>query len=55
MTETKEEPKVELTREQLILLQNLLYANRWTIEESEKVVKPLINLLAKMTDKVDGK
>jgi hypothetical protein len=52
MKENKEPTveKVELTKEELVLLQNLLYANRWTIQESEQTIKPLINKLASMVD-----
>lgn len=53
MKENKE-PKVaempEITKEELVLIQNVLYANRWTIQESEQTIKPLINKLASMVD-----
>ena len=52
MTEKKEEPKVEikLTKDELVLLSNVLFQLRWTIQESEQTIKPLINKLAKLAD-----
>jgi len=50
MTEKKEEPKVELTKAELVLLSNVLFQSRWTIQESEQTIKPLINKLAKLAD-----
>lgn len=45
-----EKPKVkpELTKEELVLLQNILFQSRWTGQEFEGTIKPLINKLASM-------
>jgi len=53
----KKEPTVEklrLTKEELVTLQNLLYTGKWNLSarESDEVVKPLINKLAKMVDEI---
>jgi len=49
---SKDKVKTELTKENLITLQNLLYTGKWNLSarESDEVVKPLINKLAKMVD-----
>ena len=49
MTEEKE-VKVELTKDELVLLSNILFTNRWSGQEWERIIKPLINKLAKMAD-----
>jgi hypothetical protein len=48
--EEKKEPEVKLTKDELILLQNLLFHSRWTGQEWEQVIKPLINKLALLVD-----
>jgi len=50
--EKKEEPKVEvkLTKDELVLLSNVLFSSRWSGQEWEQTIKILINKLAKMAD-----
>ena len=50
--EKKEEPKVEvkLTKDELVLLSNVLFQSRWSGQEYEQIIKPLINKLAKLAD-----
>jgi len=52
MTEEKKEPKVEvkLTKDELILLSNVLFSSRWSGQEWEQTIKPLINKLSKIAD-----
>ena len=52
MTEKKEEPKVEvkLTKDELVLLSNVLFQSRWSGQEYEQTIRPLINKLAKLAD-----
>ena len=56
-TEPKTEPKVEpkeeaLTKQELITIQNLLYAGNFGLSASQfdQTVRPIINKLAKMVD-----
>ena len=54
-TEPKEEPKKEtLTKQELITIQNLLYAGNFGLSASQfdQSIKPLINKLAKMVDEI---
>jgi len=50
--EKKEEPKAEvkLTKDELVLLSNVLFQSRWSGQEWEQTIKPLINKLAKLAD-----
>ena len=51
--EKKEEPKKEtLTKQELINIQNLLYAGNFglSLKEANQAIAPLINKLAKMVD-----
>ena len=52
MNKVKEEPKVELTKEELVLLSNVLFQSRWSGQEYEQTIKPLINKMAKMVDEI---
>ena len=46
----KEKEKEQLTKEELVLMQNVLFQSRWSGQEWEKTIKPLINKLAKLSD-----
>ncbi len=54
MTEPKEEPKVaerlELTKEELTLISNVLFQSRFNGQEWETIIKPLINKIAKIIE-----
>ena len=53
--EKKEEPKKEtLTKQELINIQNLLYAGNFGLSASQfdQSIKPLINKMAKMVDEI---
>jgi len=62
MTESKEEPlsadrqekKEVLTKQELITIQNLLYAGNFGLSASQfdQTVRPIINKLAKMVDEI---
>ena len=54
-TEPKVEPKEEaLTKQELITIQNLLYAGNFGLSASQfdQTVRPIINKLAKMVDEI---
>jgi len=51
--EEKKEPEVKLTKDELILLQQVLFNSRWSGQEWEGTIKPLINKLAKLVDLVE--
>jgi len=46
----KKEPEVRLTKDELVLLQNVLFQSRWNGQEWEGTIKPLINKLALLVD-----
>lgn len=52
MDKSKSQPKekVELATQELELISRVLYANRWTGQEFQQTITPLINKLAKMID-----
>ena len=52
MTEEKKEPKVEvkLTKDELVLLSNVLFQSRWSGQEWQGTILPLINKIAKIID-----
>ena len=43
---------VSLVKDELVLLQQVLYSSRWTGQEWEQTIKLLINKLAKMTEQL---
>jgi len=47
-------PKLELTSEEMKTISNLLYTGKWnlSVQESNQVITPLINKLAKLQDSV---
>lgn len=48
----KEEPKTEtLTKEELILISNVLFQSRWNGQEWEQTIKPLVNKIGRIIDK----
>lgn len=47
---SKKKKDTQLTKDEMVLLQKVLYQSRWSGEQWEKMVRPLINKLAKMTD-----
>jgi len=49
----KKEPEVKLTKDELVLLQNILFQSRWSGQEWEGTIKPLINKLAQLADKAE--
>ncbi len=44
--------KVELTKEELQIISNLLFTGKWnlSLQENNRVITPLINKIAKMID-----
>ena len=50
--EKKEEPKVELTTQELQNISQLLFTGKWnlSLQENQQIVTPIINKLAKMID-----
>lgn len=54
MTEEPKEVKVELTKEELQNISNLLFTGKWnfSFQESSQVIMPLVNKLAQMIDLV---
>ena len=51
MDKPKEEPKEnKLTKDELVLISNVLFINRFTGQEWEQTIKPLVNKLAQMVD-----
>jgi len=50
MADKNEKPEIKLTKEELTILSNVLYQTRWTGQQWEKTVKPLINKLALLID-----
>jgi len=43
---------VSLVKDELVLLQQVLYSSRWNGQEWEQTIKLLINKLAKMTEQL---
>ena len=51
----KEKKEIKLTIGDLRLLSQVLYNSRWTGQEFQQTITPLINKLAKMIDKLTRK
>ena len=48
--EAKEKPEIKLTKEELTLISNVLFNSRWSGQEWQQTITPLVNKLAKMID-----
>jgi len=44
---------MKLTKEELQLISQVLYNNRWTGQEFQQTISPLINKLAKLIDELE--
>jgi len=51
----KQKKELKLTSQELQLLINVLYQNRWNGQEWQKTIMPLINKMSKMIDGLTNK
>ena len=51
--EKQSKPELKFTKEELVLISQVLFNSRWTGQEWQNRIMPLINKIAKIIDSLD--